>query len=235
MTHLPQEVTALHASAAAAAGLDLSSLRFSGRVRHYGPDATLFSDGDAATTLFQVAQGWVRVFRVTADGRRHINRFVGPGEIVSLATLGRCHASAEAIGEVEAILVPNSAFQRVLSQDPNLAALAWRALSEELDASEQQQLRVCRLTAEERVAAFLCAIMGRGGASSRAVYPIPMSRRDIADHLGVTLETVSRELNRFDRIGLIGLEGVHKFRVRQPGALSRLARGDRDGALSRTP
>jgi CRP-like cAMP-binding protein len=98
---------------------------------------------------------------------------------------------------------------------------------------ERSQLRLSRLTAHERVADFLAEIVGDEPAGATATYRIAMSRLDIADYLGLTLETVSRGLHRLDWMGVIELVDAHQFRVRNLNGLRRIAGGDRDGDVGR--
>lgn len=208
------------------ARLDLAAGPFRSFTRRLAQDETLFCEGTPAAYVFVVQSGLIRCLRMTGDGRRHISRFAGPGCPLGLGAEGRWRTSAEAVGEAQVLGACAPAVEAAAMADPFFARRLWRALTWELEQREQCQFRLCRLGADERVADFLAALAAGGGDGW---IPIPMSRLDIADHLGMTLETVSRVLHRLARAGTIRLNGAHRFCIRSPGALARLARGDRDG------
>ncbi len=209
----------------------LGSWRISGASRRLEADERLFLEGDPATRVFKVVRGLVRCFQMTEDGRRHICRFAGPGDLLGLAVLEAYRYSAEAVGPSIVISTPRCALEA--SADPEIRTAVVRELVRKLIHGERSQLRLSRLTAHERVADFLAEIVGNEPAGATATRRIAMSRLDIADYLGLTLETVSRGLHRLDWMGVIELVDAHQFRVRNLNSLRRIAGGDRDGDVGR--
>lgn len=196
-----------------------------GVVRAIEPSQTIALEGEANGQVIGVISGLVRCFRLTAAGRRHICRFGGAGSLIGLGPLGVQRHSAEAITAAQIIIFRAAAVEAAVERDPQVRAAIMRALSDELTEREHIQLRLGRLTADQRVADFLLELADREGPAI-SNHDIPMSRADIADHLGVTIETVSRALHRFNRIGLITLEDSHHFLILAMNDLRDFIEGD---------
>jgi len=165
----------------------------------------VFAQGDVAARVFSLSQGVVRIYKLLPDGRRQVVGFALPGDMLGL-TLSETHAlTAEAIEPTVACSFPRAAFRRLV--DGNLAVLRRmnQLVSQELASAHDRMMILGRYTAEEKMAAFLLSWRARrrardGGAKMVA---LPMSRRDIADYLGLTIETVSRTFTRLERVGVI--------------------------------
>lgn len=209
----------------------LSSGPMGNTSRRLEADERLFLEGDPATRVFKVVRGLVRCFQMTEDGRRHICRFAGPGDLLGLSGPDAYRYSAEAVGPSVVISTTRRALEA--NADPEIHAAIMRELVRKLIHGERSQLRLSRMTANERVADFLSEIIGDEPEAASATHAIAMSRLDIADYLGLTLETVSRGLHRLDWMGVIELVDAHHFRVRNLNGLRRIASGDRDGDMSR--
>lgn len=216
------EPNAQRASAPGGGPLDRLRRILPSIVREIGPGQTISVEGESSGQVTGVLSGLARCFRLTASGRRHICRFVGAGGIIGLGLLGAQRHSTEAIGPSQIVLFRAAAIEAAMEHDAGVRSAILQTLAEELAERERVQLRLGRLGAEQRVADFLLEISGR----SAEAHDIPMPRADMADHLGVTIETVSRALHRFDRLGLIELVDLHHFRVLRPRALQRLIEGD---------
>ncbi|HMN72160.1 MAG TPA: helix-turn-helix domain-containing protein [Rhodoblastus sp.] len=167
----------------------------------------VFAQGDAAGRVFNLSEGVVRIYRLLPDGRRQVVGFALPGDFLGL-TLQDHHAlTAEAIESAAACSFSRVAFRRLV--DGNLAALRRmnQLVSQELTAAHDRMMMLGRYTAEEKMAAFLLSWRerqrerGRGATSVK----LPMSRRDIADYLGLTIETVSRTFTKLERAGVIAI------------------------------
>ena len=183
----------------------------------------LFYQGDADRGIHKIVSGTVTVYRVTADGYRQIEAFAGPGDYVSLCLSATSPTSAEALSEVETEYVSRAAFERRLLEDAGFRADVFRDIDKAAaDARRQATLLACRC-AKERVADFVLFLNARFRPRADGYVPIPMSRCDMADHLGLTLETVSRMLNRFKQTGVIDLPRPDRFRVAKYQQLVRLA------------
>jgi len=180
----------------------------------YGANDEIYAQGERASALYQVEYGAVRVYRLLADGRRQISAFHFAGEVFGFETGDRHHFFAEAI-------VPTGlrAFRRPV--DPQFAGEILPLALEALVHAQEHMLVIGRQNAAERVAAFLVEIMDRQGGL--AEIDLPMTRTDIGDYLGLTIETVSRALSRFRAKGLIRLSGARHAQILKPSALRALA------------
>lgn len=215
------------ATVQARSGTPLDRLRrlLPGVVRSIEPGQNIALEGEANGQVIGVISGLVRCFRLTADGRRHICRFAGAGSLIGLGPLGVQRHSAEAITATQIIIFRATAVEAAIERDPQVRGAIMRALAEELTEREHIQLRLGRLSADQRVADFLLELADREGLAIKN-HDIPMSRADIADHLGVTIETVSRALHRFNRIGLIALKDSHHFLILATNGLRDFIEGD---------
>lgn len=193
---------------------------------------TLFLEGAPIRTVDVVVSGLVRAYRMTCDGRRHICRFIAPGGVLDIGSGPLHRSTAEAVTMAHVQSCPRGALLNAASDDVLRQKAISDELSNQLDEHERSQMRIARLCAEERVADFLLQWLETWGAAPNGTCDIPMSRLDIADHLGLTLETVSRVLNLMNRRGVIQLVDPHHFRIRQKGVLTRLASGDREALSS---
>lgn len=167
----------------------------------YKPKHTLFVEGEPAESLYNVTQGTVRLYKMLPDGRRQIVGFALPGDFLGLS-LGNRHAcSADTIGIVRVCRLPRAAFLKLVEDKPHLLRRLHAFAAHELNTAQEQMVLLGRRTAEEKLARFLIGMRARWtrleGAS--ATVPLPMSRQDIADFLGLTIETVSRGFARLAR------------------------------------
>lgn len=209
------------------------AVRLDSIVREYVPGEHLFHQGDADRGIHRVLRGTVTVYRVTADGYRQIEAFAGPGEYVSLCLSSTSPTSAQALGAVATEYVTRANFERCLLEDANFRADVFREIDKaSADARRQATLLACRC-AMERVAAFVLFLDGRFDVDGEGYTPIPMSRCDMADHLGLTLETVSRMLNRLKRSGVIELPRPDRFRVVSRSRICALSGDARDERCER--
>jgi CRP-like cAMP-binding protein len=173
-------------------------------------------EGERAEHVFRVVRGAVRGFRVLADGRRQIAEFYLPGDVFGFEAGRERRASAEALADSVVVVARRPAMGD--DGDPAMTRQLWRLAVAELRRSQDHVLTLGRRSASERVASFLVDLaerIGEGGAVE-----LPMSRQDIADYLGLTIETVSRTLTQFQVLGLIRLEGSRLVRLLRPGALA---------------
>ncbi len=191
----------VHAPAHAAIDASLS-----GAVTTFSAGTEIYAEGDWAGTLYQVVFGVVRVYRLLADGRRQICAFHMPGEIFGFETAAERHFFADAVNTVGLkALRPGTEAQ--LSHE--LLKLALTSLTRAHD----HLLTVGRNDASGRVAAFLLEIADRQGTRDIDAIDLPMSRLDIADYLGLTIETVSRVFTRFKDQGVIRLVSTRHVEV----------------------
>jgi CRP/FNR family transcriptional regulator len=187
----------------------------------------LFWEDDPAEHLFEIVSGCLRLYKLMADGRRAITGFVFSGEIVGASFLDRNLFTAEAVGEVRLRRCPRAQMLAALARNPALSREVLAMAGDELAAAQNQMLLLARKTAPERIASFLLAVATRVSRDDTPVREVelPMARVDIADFLGLTVETVSRVLTRLKSEGVIALPSPHRVSLRQMAGLYRLAGG----------
>ena len=169
--------------------------------RTYPPTAILFDQDAVASSVFNVTDGVVRLYKSLADGRRQIVGFALPGDFLGLALMDRYGVAAETVTQVSVCRFARPAFVAYVDGRPHLLRRLHEFAGHELSLAQDQMLLLGRRTAEEKIAAFLLNLQtryGRIGTISVNV-PLPMSRQDIADYLGCTIETVSRSLTKLAR------------------------------------
>ncbi|MGZ5853698.1 MAG: helix-turn-helix domain-containing protein [Xanthobacteraceae bacterium] len=182
-------------------------------------NAEIFGDGEPADYVYKVISGAVRTYRVLSDGRRQIDAFHLPGDMFGLE-LGEKHAcSAEAVTSAKVLLVRRSSLLSASQRDGEVARKLWALTAQQLRRSQDHALLLIK-SAQERVAAFLLEMAKRLRDASSV--ELPMSRQDIADYLGLTIETVSRTLTQFEDQSTIELLASRRIALRNPTALRQL-------------
>jgi CRP/FNR family nitrogen fixation transcriptional regulator len=185
----------------------------------FARNTEIFAEEEPAEYLYQVISGAVRTYRMLDDGRRQICAFYLPGDIFGVEA-GDVHSStAEAISDAQVLVVKRSSVFARAEHEKDLAKQLWMLTVRELQRVQQHSLVLIK-NAEERVAGFLLEMAGRncGGGSVE----LAMSRQDIADYLGLTIETVSRTFTHLVQSGVIALETTRRIRFCNRGALTRL-------------
>jgi CRP/FNR family transcriptional regulator len=193
--------------------------------RRVGDGATIMTEGDPADLVFNIIQGTVKVYRLLPDGRRQITGFLMGGDFLGLAMTERNPYSAEAVGPVTLCRFSRQRFEQLIDRFPRLERRMLVKASNELFAAQDQMLLLGRKTAREKVASFLLMLARRNaarGAPGKAV-SLPMSRTDIGDFLGLTIETVSRVFTQLRRDGLIALRGANQVDILDRDALALAA------------
>ena len=167
----------------------------------------LFMEGDAATTVYNLTDGALRVFKLLPDGRRQITGFALPGDFVGLSAAGAYAYGAEAISDAQLCRFARPQLDTLFRNHPELERRLLAITGDALVAAQEHMLLLGRMTPVEKVAAFLLRLAERAGRLGRASDPLilPMSRGDIADFLGLTVETVSRTFTRLRTEGVIAL------------------------------
>jgi CRP/FNR family nitrogen fixation transcriptional regulator len=164
----------------------------------------LFAEGDEAEFFYQVVSGAIRSCKLLSDGRRQIDAFHLRGDIFGLEVGKEHRFFAEAVGDVTVIAYRRSRLDTLIQDDPDFRNKIMTATLRSLERAQDHMLLLGRKTAHEKIATFLLDMAERLSVDDEH-FELPMQRADIADHLGLTIETVSRILSQFARGGLIKL------------------------------
>lgn len=189
-----------------------------GLTMSFAKDEEIYGQDESADLIYRVLDGAVRTTRVMADGRRQIGDFYLPGDIFGMETTSRHRFAAEAVRDSAVLVVRASA---VRAAGGELERLGWEATRRELERAQEHVLLLGRKTACERVASFLQDLVGK--SSDSCVVDLPMGRQDMADYLGLTIETVSRMLSQLQSGRIVSFCATRQFRVLNPEGLARLA------------
>ena len=193
---------------------------------------TFIEEGDPAESFFNVTAGTAKLFKLLPDGRRQITGFATMGTFLGLAVSSTYAFGAEALEPMRICRFSRPKLRELLDDFPAMEKRLLEVASNELVAAQEQMLLLGRKTARERLASFLAARAGcvSNGASfcghrTAEKVTLPMTRSDIADYLGLTIETVSRTLTRFKSERLIDIPSASEILIRDYGALEGLATG----------
>ena len=182
-------------------------------------NAEIYGENEPAEYLYKVISGTVRTYKVLSDGRRQIGAFYLPGDVFGFET-GADHAfSAEAIANTKVLLIKRSAVTALAARDYAVALQLLNLAARELGRAQNHIMLLIK-TAQERVAGFLLEMADR--VQDRNLVDLPMSRQDIADYLGLTIETVSRTLSQLEGAATIALPASRRIVLRNRSALNRL-------------
>lgn len=218
----------------ARAPVDALTFRIAGgNIRVLDAKEHLFCEGDPASHVYLVEAGHICTYRMMSDGRRQVIDFAYPGDMVGLGALGEHAVNAQATVKSRVRCVPLAVLHAVSRDDSRLGQQLYEAVSKELLAARELLFTVSQRTATERLASFLLALSRRNarhGADPTQIV-LPMTRTDIADFLGLTIETVSRTFTKFRSDGLIDLEQCILVTLLDAEALAQVAAGD--GGIAR--
>lgn len=166
-------------------------------------DEELFAEGEPAEYFYRVVSGTVRTCKLLSDGRRQIDAFHLPGDIFGIEACAEHRFSAEAVGGTTVMAYRRSSLDRLTREHPAFGEQILSSMLRNLQRAQDHMLLLGRKNAKEKIASFLLDLAQRLHEGDRV--ELPMQRNDIADHLGLTIETVSRTLTEFARSGLIAL------------------------------
>jgi CRP/FNR family nitrogen fixation transcriptional regulator len=176
----------------------------------YPKGTEIFGEKEPAAYVYQVKHGAVRSYKLLPDGRRQISAFHLVGDIFGLENGDWHRFTAEAIVETAVRLFKRESLQLVAARDAGVSRHLLSMTTRNLEHAENHMLLLGRKSSVEKVAAFLLEMGCRSGAEKML---LPMSRRDIADYLGLTIETVSRVLSRLRRTGVVTFHGVYQREI----------------------
>jgi CRP/FNR family transcriptional regulator, nitrogen fixation regulation protein len=195
------------------------SIDLMGAALPFGRNEEIYGEGEPADYLYKVVSGTVRTYKVLSDGRRQVGAFYLPGDIFGLEVTDEHTFSAEAIADSKVLVIKRSAVAALAARDNEVARQLWALTGHELHRV-QDHLTLLVKTAQERVAGFLLEMAERVEAGNEL--ELPMSRQDIADYLGLTIETVSRTLTQLTTTAAIEVPTSRRIVLRNRAALSRL-------------
>ena len=192
------------------------------------PGAVLAREGDPAPHVFSITSGSLRVYKLLPDGRRQITGFLFAGDFLGLAIGDDYVFSAEAMEASTVCRFRKAPFRALVRQSPALEHILLTRTMHELAAAQNQMLLLGRKTALERMASFLLDLPGHDPARPSAAghVRLPMKRAEIADYLGLTIETVSRVLTRMRLKGLISTPSPSELIIERPDRMLQHARGE---------
>lgn len=198
-----------------------AALVLDGQHRGHGRDETIFEEGQPADRIYQLISGAARTYRILRDGRRQIEAFHFPGDVFGLESGPAYRVGAEALGAAIVRVMPRAALEALAAESGDVARRLLELTADSLRHSQDHVRMLGRRAASERVAALLLDLAERTGA--QALLDVPMTRQDMADYLGLTIETVSRTLTQFQQDGLIALPAARKVLLRDREALAGMA------------
>jgi CRP/FNR family nitrogen fixation transcriptional regulator len=195
------------------------SMQLMGATISYPRNAEIYGENEAADYLYKVVSGTVRTYKVLNDGRRQIGGFYLPGEIFGLEFTDDHTLSAEAMTDAKVLVIKRSALEALAARDASISHQLFALTGCEL-RRVQERIMLLIKSAQERVASFLLEMADHGAAGN--AIDLPMSRQDIADYLGLTIETVSRTLTSLESSAAIEVPTSRRIVLRNPAALRRM-------------
>jgi CRP/FNR family nitrogen fixation transcriptional regulator len=202
----------------AAHSLD-GSIEMMGAAMTFGRNGEIYGENEPAEFFYKVISGTVRAYKLLSDGRRQIGGFYLRGDVFGLEAGAHHLMSAEAICDARVLVIKRSALVGLAASNSQIAGELWALTSRELQRVQDHILLLIQ-TAQERVAGFLLEMAARAPAGD--TIELPMSRQDIADYLGLTIETVSRTLTALEHDHAIELPSSRRIVLRNRSVLRGL-------------
>ena len=194
-------------------------MQLMGAVVSYPRNVEIFGENEPADYLYKVVSGSVRTYKILSDGRRQIGGFYQVGDIFGLEFADAHTLSAEAITDAKVLVIKRSMLAALAERDATIGRELYALTAGELRRAQERILLLIK-SAQERVASFLLEMAAR--ATPGNAIELPMSRQDIADYLGLTIETVSRTLTSLESAATIEVPSSRRIVLRNRVALSRL-------------
>lgn len=194
-------------------------------ISQVGPKHTIFSEGDPADFLCLIISGAVKTYKLLPNGLCLITQFFGPGDIVGMSTLGRHAYTGETLTKATLVSVSVDKLRELMAEEPSVTARMLSLANCNLLAAQQNMVLLGRKNPLEKMAHFLLEMADDAEATKEGEIRIrlAMSREDISDYLGLTIETVSRTLRKLKSDNIIGVEGTRVILIKNIARLSRLA------------
>jgi CRP/FNR family nitrogen fixation transcriptional regulator len=195
------------------------TIELMGACMSFAANSEIYGENEPADYLYKVVSGTVRTYKVLVDGRRQIGAFYLSGDIFGLETGDEHTFSAESITDCKITVIKRSTVMSLAATDNEVARQMWALTARELQRVQEHSLVLIK-SAEERVAGFILEMADR--APNGGAVELPMSRQDIADYLGLTIETVSRTLKILEDAATIEVAKRRRILLRNRSALRRL-------------
>ncbi|CEF53730.1 Crp/Fnr family transcriptional regulator [Acetobacter ghanensis] len=211
----------------------LAALAHSSRQLLLPPGTTIVEEGEPALAFFNVTRGTVKLFKSLPDGRRQITGFADAGQFLGLSTAQTYSFGAETVDNVRLCRFMRPQLETLLTDYPSFERRLLAAVTDKLAEAQEQMLLLGRKTAREKVASFLLDRMkafhqtANRRQEAETLASVPMTRVDIADYLGLTIETVSRTISAFRRSHLIASAENHRIRILSVPTLTNIASGQK--------
>jgi CRP-like cAMP-binding protein len=194
------------------------TMQLMGATMSYPRNAEIFGENEPAEYLYKVISGSARTYKILSDGRRQVGGFYLPGDIFGLEFSDQHTFSAEAISDTKVIVVKRSALTSLAGRDASVGRELYSLTGRELKRAQERIMLLVK-SAQERVASFLIEMADRAAANT---VELPMSRQDIADYLGLTIETVSRTLTGLETAETIAVPSSRRIVLCNRPELNRL-------------
>ncbi|MFW5681005.1 MAG: Crp/Fnr family transcriptional regulator [Pseudomonadota bacterium] len=207
---------------------ELQQLHAMSSQKVFEPGELIVEEDATVRQVANVLSGTIKLFKLLPDGRQQITGFLFGGDFLGPMLSGEYATFAEAVTRVELCLFEQDRLREQMDAWPHLERRLFEDATATLDRALDWMLLLGRKTAAERVASFFVMMADRVGSRDdvEVQVEVPMSRSDIADYLGLTMETVSRQISNLKRQGLIESAGAHGVSIRDLPALRRLAGGN---------
>jgi len=199
-----------------------------GAVVQFARGKTIFNDGEHSAYSYKIVEGAVRLSKIMLDGRRQIAEFALPGDMFGFECGDVYALSAEAVTPVTAIRYHRSHIERLGEEFSSVRRELMAHLRQGWTSAQAHLVMLGRQTAKERVAGFLFALAEHRGVVAGRPLELPMGRQDIADYLGLTIETVCRTLTDLKTNRIIAIPDRHNVVIRDLDALESAAQGGED-------
>lgn len=199
-------------------------------VKKFAPHEHVYLEGEKQRNIYHILDGVVGVYKMLPDGRRHITKFYYPGDLIGLEESGWFVSHAEALSDAKIRCIPVNTIDALIVNEPGFGRALLNLLTNELKGARDQLLSLGRKSAIEKVATFFHEIYQKNqfaeNTTDEDIVHLPMTRSEIADYLGLTIETVSRCITRLKTAKVIKPESRTLFIVLDPESLEEMAAGN---------
>jgi len=205
--------------------------------KNFAPGQEIVAAGEQTTSIGSVVEGVVSLSKTMIDGRRQMVGLMFPSDFIGRPKSPVAPYDAVAVTPVRLCLFSRPQFERLLRETPSIEQRLLEITLDELDAARDWMLLLGRKTAQEKIATFLSILARRSAQLSGApsvsglTFELPLTREAISDYLGLTIETVSRQITALRKAGVIDLIDSRHVRVPDFTRLLDAAGEDADGGM----